>query len=129
MLFINTSVIVILIVLFSTMTGILTVYFAISKIRVQKENLRSRQELVKSGIPAQARIKSIRQLSSTMNDRPEVELELELTQENGERVDAMTRTFIPLTHIPRFQPGNIIEVRYSKAGNILRVEPADAYFP
>ncbi|MDF2661186.1 MAG: hypothetical protein K0Q94_3977, partial [Paenibacillus sp.] len=50
--------------------------------------------------------------NSRLDEQPVVLLDLTLTKENGEIVNAVIRTAIPVVHIPDFQKGK----RQSAAG-------------
>ncbi|MDF2661015.1 MAG: hypothetical protein K0Q94_3806, partial [Paenibacillus sp.] len=67
--------------------------------------------------------------NSRLDEQPVVLLDLTLTKENGEIVNAVIRTAIPVVHIPDFQKGNQIEVKYMVQDNQLLIEPVGSYLP
>ncbi|UPK46743.1 hypothetical protein [Paenibacillus pabuli] len=81
------------------------------------------------GIPAKAVIHEIVQTSSSMDKRPGVRLDLTVTQGDGRTFSSTVETYIPVTLIPQFQKGNVINVRYIADGNERKVEVEDAYVP
>lgn len=125
----NTGLIVLLVAIFSLITGTLTTVTVLRSIRRQRADLRLREGVVKDGTPAKATINAIRETSSSIDGRPGVLLELTVTREDGSLFQAVTSTFIPVIHIPMFQKGNVIDVRYKTVGSEIRVEPVDAYIP
>ncbi|MFH5184000.1 hypothetical protein ACHHV8_15915 [Paenibacillus sp. TAB 01] len=125
----NTGMIVLLVVMFSLITGTITTVTVLRLVRAQRTELRQREGVVNEGIPAKATINDIRETSSSMDGRPGVLLDLTVTGENGQVFQAVTRTFIPVIHIPRFQKGHVIDVCYKTEGDKIRVEPVDAYLP
>lgn len=125
----TTAKIIIALVSISILTASITLVRAIKLIRANKAELNTRKQILTEGINALATINSIRQTSSRLDEQPIVLLDLTLTQKNGELVNTVVKTAIPVVHIPIFQKGNQIEVKYMVKGNQLLVEPVDSYLP
>lgn len=125
----NSIAIMIVLIVFSLVTGSITVIAVLKTLRSSQKTQRDRQVILAEGIPAKALIHSIQQTSSSMDDRPGVQLELTVTQDDGHTFPATVKTFIPITSIPQFQPGSTIDVRYKIIENKRKVEVADAYIP
>jgi hypothetical protein len=72
-------------------------------------------ELQERGICAEATILEIRDTGMRINDDPVVKLLVEVRPSDGEPYVAKTKSPIPLIHIPQFQPGAEVPVRYDPA--------------
>jgi hypothetical protein len=108
----TTAKIIIALVVLSILTASITMVRAMKLIRSNKAELNKRKQILTNGIDARATINSIRQTNSRLDEQPVVLLDLTLTKENGEIVNAVIRTAIPVVHIPDFQKGK----RQSAAG-------------
>lgn len=125
----STTKIIIALVGLSILTASITMFGALKLIRTNKAELNKRKQILTNGIDARATINSIRQTNSRLDEQPVVLLDLTLTKENGEIVNAVIRTAIPVVHIPDFQKGNQIEVKYMVQDNQLLIEPVGSYLP
>lgn len=124
----STTILIVLIVVFLC-TGAMTVITVLKTVRASQQTQRERKVILDEGMPAKALIHSIKQTSSSMDDRPGVLLDLTVTQVDGHTFQTTVKTFIPVTSIPQFQAGSIIDVRYKIIGNERKVEVIDAYVP
>ncbi|WP_458126749.1 hypothetical protein [Paenibacillus sp. Z3-2] len=115
------------IIVFGLITGTITTLMAFKLLRNNKEKHHLRKSILMDGIPVEAIIHDIVQTSSSMDGRPGVRLDLTVTQVDGRTFPTIIETYIPITHIPHFQKGNIINVRYIAKGNERKVEVEDAY--
>jgi hypothetical protein len=99
-------------------TGLLTMFagaflFFTGGLGVEQE----RRQILEAGLPAEALVHSIR-LGNTkvtygaVDERWLAELELNVQPEVGPSFRAKVQHFVPLLEIPRFQAGEIVEVRY-----------------
>jgi hypothetical protein len=68
------------------------------------------QEILQRGTPARARILSVQQTGVSVNDSPQVLLQLEIQPQYGAPYQAATKAVIPIVHIPQFQPGAEVPV-------------------
>ncbi|RJO76855.1 hypothetical protein D5S18_11585 [Nocardia panacis] len=57
-------------------------------------------------------IRSFRQTGLTVNDQPQVRIELSVEGADGETFDAHAKMIVPLTEISLLQPGVVLPVRY-----------------
>ncbi|QLG40902.1 MULTISPECIES: hypothetical protein [unclassified Paenibacillus] len=114
---------------FGLITGTITMVMIFKMLRNNKQIQHTRKRVLMEGIPAEAVIHDITQTSSSMDGRPGVRLDLTVTQVDGRTFPSVVETYIPVTHIPQFQKGNVIHVRYIANGNERKVEVEGAYMP
>ncbi|WP_336759949.1 hypothetical protein [Paenibacillus sp. USHLN196] len=122
-------IIIVAVIVFGLITGTITMIMVFKLLRNTKEKQHFRKSILMDGIPAEATIHDIIQTSSSMDGRPGVRLDLTVTQVDGRTFPTIIETYIPITHIPHFQKGNVINVRYIAKGNERKVEVEDAYVP
>ncbi|WP_405156694.1 hypothetical protein [Paenibacillus sp. FSL K6-0108] len=125
----TTLIIIVAIIGFGLITGTITMVMIFKMLRNNKQKQHSRKRVLMEGIPAEAVIHDITQTSSSMDGRPGVRLDLTVTQGDGRTFSSTVETYIPVTLIPQFQKGNVINVRYIADGNERKVEVEDAYVP
>lgn len=125
----TSTALIILWIVIAMITSSLTFLFVFRKLRQQRETLHTRRDILAEGIQAKALIQAVRQTSSTMDDRPGIELDLMVTEPSGHSFPATVRTFISVIDIPRFQQGAWIDVKYKMTGNDRKVEVEGAYLP
>ncbi|MCP1184128.1 hypothetical protein [Paenibacillus sp. 1781tsa1] len=116
-------------IFFGLITGTIATIMIFKQLRNTKKKQHLRKSILMDGIPAEAIIHDIVQTSSSMDGRPGVRLDLTVTQVDGRTFPTIVETYIPITHIPHFQKGNMINVRYVTMGNERKVEVEDAYAP
>jgi hypothetical protein len=114
---------------FGLITATITMMMVFKLLRTNKRKQDLRKSILMEGIPAEAVIHDIAQTSSSMDGRPGVRLDLTVTQVDGRTFPTIVETYIPVTHIPQFQKGNVINVRYIANGNERKVEVEGAYMP
>lgn len=73
-----------------------------------------RDQLIKTGIPADAIIVRADPTGNVYNSQPQVELVLEVHLKDGTKYNATTRMVINPVYIPQFQPGKQVHVRYDQ---------------
>lgn len=125
----STTLIIVIVSSISVITANITLYIVLKSLRSSRNDLRERREILSRGKPANALINSIQQTSTDMNNQPQVLLELTVTSEAGDTWNTVIKTFIPIVHIPEFQAGKTIDVKYLTIGNQLKVEAVKAYQP
>ncbi|MEC0124985.1 hypothetical protein [Paenibacillus pabuli] len=125
----TTLITIVAIIGFGLITGTITTIMAFKLLRNNQQKQHLRKSILMEGIPAEAVIHDIVQTSSSMDGRPGVRLDLTVTQVDGRTFPSIVETYIPVTHIPLFQKGNVINVRYIVNGNDRKVEVEDAYVP
>ncbi|MFC9708530.1 hypothetical protein ACFTRD_10230 [Paenibacillus sp. NPDC056933] len=125
----TTLITIVAIIGFGLITGTITTIMAFKLLRNNQQKQHLRKSILMEGIPAEAVIHDIVQTSSSMDGRPGVRLDLTVTQTDGRTFPSIVETYIPVTHIPHFQKGNIIKVRYIADGNERKVEVEGAYVP
>lgn len=123
------AVIIWIIVIFSLCTTSLTIIMLVRGLRDRREQNLQRKAILEGGISAQAVINSIQQTNVQVDDQPEVLLDLTVTLQNDTILHTVVKTVIPIIHIPAFQKGNVIEVKYMTINNEQKFEVVDAYLP
>ncbi|MFE5321138.1 hypothetical protein ACFQ88_20755 [Paenibacillus sp. NPDC056579] len=123
------AVIIWIIVIFSLCTTLLTIIMLVRGLRDRREQNLQRKAILEGGISAQAVINSIQQTNVQVDDQPEVLLDLTVTLQNDTILHTVVKTVIPIIHIPAFQKGNVIEVKYMTINNEQKFEVVDAYLP
>lgn len=118
-----------IIVVFGLTTGLILILNVTKRLRTGQEKMQDKKEILKSGIPAVAIIQDIAETSSSMDGRPGVRLDLLVTQEDGQTFQTIVKTYIPIIHVPKFQRGSEIDVRYIDHRGVKKVEVEDAYIP
>ena len=67
--------------------------------------------ILQNGIPAQAKIRGVRQTGVLVNNQPQIEFDLDVQPTGGAAYQAKAKAVIPMIHIPQFQPGMDIPVK------------------
>ena len=67
--------------------------------------------IMKNGIPAQAKILSLTQTGTYVNNQPQVMFQLEVHPPGGTPYQTTTKAVIPLTSIPQVQPGAVVAIK------------------
>ncbi|CAH1210048.1 hypothetical protein [Paenibacillus sp. JJ-223] len=125
----STGYISLLVVIFGSITGLITILVVMNTIRAKQRELKRRKEILLGGIPAKAVIRHIAETSSSMDGRPGVRMDLTVTPDNESSFDAVVETYISVLAVPRFQKGSEIDVKYQVIGGKKIVEVAEAYIP
>lgn len=73
-----------------------------------------RDELMKTGLPADAVILSADPTGNVYNNQPQVQLTLEVHPKDGAVYKAETRMIINPIYVPQFQPGKLVHIRYDQ---------------
>ena len=68
------------------------------------------QLLNASGTPTKARVMAIAHTGARLNDNPVIELRLEILLVGGQSYQAKLRMVAGLVDLPRYQPGQVVEV-------------------
>lgn len=123
------TTIIVLMIAVSTVTASVMLYKAVATVRSNNEQLRRQKAVLADGIPAKAVVNSIRQTSSSLGGQPIVLLDLIVTKQDGTNFRTVVRTAIPIVHIPDFQKGCIIDVKYVTTEHEIQVEAEGAYAP
>jgi hypothetical protein len=74
-----------------------------------------KNQLLKTGIPAQARIVNIWDTGTMVNNQPQIGVALEVYPQGGVPYQAQTTEIVSMVHMPRLQPGATVQVRYDPA--------------
>ncbi|MFM9279291.1 hypothetical protein [Paenibacillus jiagnxiensis] len=125
----NSATIITLLIIFGLTTGLITLIVALKSLRTNLKAQQSRKEILADGTRAKALIHSVQQTSSTMGGRPGIQLDLTVTQEDGQTFRTTVETYISVVNIPKYQNGAVIDVRYKMIGNERKVEVENAYIP
>lgn len=118
-----------IIVIGSLLTASVTTVMVVRNVRTQRQKQSRRKTVLADGASAQAVINSIQQTNAQLDDQPEVLLDLTVTKPDGEVIHTVVRTIIPIVHIPAFQKGNVVEVKYMTINNEQTFEVVGAYVP
>jgi len=113
----------------SLLTASVTTVMVVRNVRTQRQKQSRRKTVLADGASAQAVINSIQQTNAQLDDQPEVLLDLTVTKPDGEVIHTVVRTVIPIVHIPAFQKGNVVEVKYMTINNEQTFEVVGAYVP
>lgn len=73
---------------------------------------RKTKKLLKTGTPAKAKVLSIQQTHTTINNAPVVKFQLEVQPDGGQPFQAEAKRAIPLVQLSQIQPGALLNVRY-----------------
>jgi hypothetical protein len=79
------------------------------------------KKLLQTGLGAKARVLALADTGMTVNDNPQAQITLEVTPDNGmPTYQAVTRMILSRLHIPQFQPGAKLRVKYdpNNPGNV-----------
>jgi hypothetical protein len=71
-----------------------------------------KNQLLQSGIPAQARVLNIWETGTSVNNQPQIGIALEVYPQGGAPYQAQTTEFVSIIHLSRLQPGATVRVRY-----------------
>lgn len=74
--------------------------------------IREHEHLLEQGVRARAVVLSLRETGTFINRRPQCEIGLRVEPVDGDPYDASVRQVLSITSIPRYQPGNVMTVRY-----------------
>jgi hypothetical protein len=89
----------------------LTIGITVFAIRFIRKTVGPNRGVLQDGIPAQARIVSVRQTGVMLNNQPQIAFELEVQPPGGTPYQAQAKAVIPMIHIPQFQPGAEVPVK------------------
>jgi len=91
-----------------------TVFFMIY-VKIIKPSQQAKK-ILQTGLPAKAKVLSLNDTGVTVNQNPQVLLTLEVTPDSGYPSPYQTtlRTIVSRLHIPQFQPGAKLRVRYDQ---------------
>lgn len=123
---VTTIVLIVLGFMMVTSALILTIIFRM--IKEKQGEKRQRQIILAEGTAASAVVESIRMTNTTMDQQPGVILDVSFVKSDGDTAKAIIETFIPVIHVPAFQPGETIEIRYLD-GEPIQAEAVEAYIP
>lgn len=123
------TTIIVVIVICSLLSASLTLTFVFRTLRTQKQKQSQRRTILTEGTSAQAVINSIQQTNVRIDDNPEVLLDLTVTKQDGLVLHTVVKTVIPIVHIPAFQKGNTVEVKYMTIDDEQKFEVVGASVP
>lgn len=123
------NIFIAILVIVGLLTTSWTIFKTVKQIQANRQHLLQRKTILAEGLLAQALINSVRQTNVTVDEQPQVELDLTVTMQDGEVVHTKLITVIPIIHIPDFQKGKVIEVKYMTIDNDRQFEATGAYLP
>ena len=108
----GTSIVVVLAICGGTVLSLaLTIGITIVAIRFIRKTVGPNRGVLQDGIPAQAKIVSVRQTGVMLNNQPQIAFELEVQPPGGTLYRAQAKAVIPMINIPQFQPGAEMPVK------------------
>ncbi|MCP4540295.1 MAG: hypothetical protein GY832_24410 [Chloroflexi bacterium] len=108
----GTSIFVVLAVCGGTVLSIaLTIGITIFARRMINKTIGPNRGVLQNGIPAQAKIVSVRQTGVMLNNQPQILFDLEVQPPGGAPYRAQAKAVIPMVNIPQFQPGVQVSVK------------------
>lgn len=115
-LFSGLSIVMVIAICGGTLLSLaVTVGVTILAIRMVRKMTGPDRSVLDTGIPARARIVSVRQTNVLVNHQPQIEFQLEVHPPSGSIYHVETKAVIPMVHIPQFQPGAEIPVKIDPA--------------
>ena len=89
----------------------ITIGITLFVIRFVRKTVGQDRNIIQNGIPARAKILSVRQTGVMLNNQPQVEFLLEVHPPSGMPYQAQAKAVIALFSIPQFQPGAEVSVK------------------
>ncbi|MEY9094476.1 hypothetical protein [Paenibacillus sp. RC84] len=123
------TALIVILVLFSLITASVTITIVVRMLRAHNKQRLQSKTILTEGTSAQAVINSIRQTNVTVDDQPEVLLDLTVTKQDGKVVHTLVKTVIQIVNVPAFQKGNVVEVKYMTIDNEQKFEVVGTYMP
>lgn len=71
-------------------------------------------ETLRNGIPGHGKILKVWQTGISLNDQPQIGMDLEVHPPSGAPYQAQTKMIVPLIKIPQVQPGAVLPVKISR---------------
>ena len=79
-----------------------------------KRAMKPNAALLKTGLPAQAKILKVWQTGMMINNNPQIGMQLEVTGPTG-TYQTETKIVVPMINIPQFQPGAVLPAKIDPA--------------
>ncbi len=95
----------------TVLTLAITIGVTVLAIYLIRKTLGQDRGVLEGGMPARAKILSVRQTGVMLNNQPQVEFQLDVHPASGMPYQAQTRAIISLINIPQFQPGMEVAVK------------------
>lgn len=89
----------------------ITVGVTLFVIRLVRKTVGQDRNVLENGIPAVAKILSVRQTGVMLNNQPQIEFQLEIHPPSGIPYQAQAKAVVALVNIPQFQPGVEVPVK------------------
>ncbi|MEK5233993.1 hypothetical protein MHB42_20105 [Lysinibacillus sp. FSL K6-0232] len=121
--------IIIILVICSLISGAFIITSVVKQINASKQVFQQQKEILDEGTPAKAVVNAIEHTNAMIGNHPKVVLDLTVTLPNGEMTNTIIKTAIPIVHIPSFQKGEVIDVKYKTVNGQLKFEVVDSYSP
>jgi len=111
-LFAGISALTVILVCVGTLVSlVITVGVTFLAIKMVRKAVGPDRSTLENGIPAKARIVSVRQTNMYVNNQPQIAFTLEVHPPSGTPYQAETKAVIPMVNIPQFQPGVELPVK------------------
>jgi len=89
----------------------ITIGVTLLVLRFIRKTVGQDRSVVQNGIPATAKILSVRQTGVMLNNQPQVEFQLEVHPPSGLPYQAQAKAIVALVSIPQYQPGAEVPVK------------------
>ena len=108
----GTSILTIVLVCGGSLISLaVTIAVTLVLIRFIRKSMGQDRKIVENGIPARAKILSVRQTGVMINNQPQVEFQLEVHPPSGMPYQAQAKAVVSLVQIPQVQPGAEVAVK------------------
>ncbi|MEZ5344595.1 MAG: hypothetical protein R2681_03470 [Pyrinomonadaceae bacterium] len=77
----------------------------------------SQRKILQSGLPADAKIIEVHPTNTMINNNPVVRFVLEVSTQSQAPFRAETSKTVSMIHLPSYQPGKMLEVKYQPGSN------------
>lgn len=74
--------------------------------------MREQSRILEHGQAAEARILALKDTGTRINENPLIDISMEVRPYNAPAFTAQIRQTISVVHLPSFQPGNIVDVKF-----------------
>ncbi len=96
----------------SILITVVVLFFVFRMVSGVMRGAKQTQQLLATGVPAQARILQIGETGTYINNNPAVDILMEVMPQGRPPYQVQTRMVVSLIRLPSIQPGNIVPVKY-----------------
>lgn len=99
----------------SLIITVVVLFFVFRMLAGISRGAKQTQQLLTTGVPAQARILQLGETGMYVNNNPAIDILLEVHPQDRPPYQVQTRMIVSMIRLPSIQPGNIVPVRYDPA--------------